>query len=63
MSMEKEKTISCAGGVDLNSKHPLVYLNVNSKKEIHCPYCSKKFIVRKRNNKTYVEALDNVKAT
>jgi uncharacterized Zn-finger protein len=63
MSVEKEKTISCAGGVDLNSKHPLVYLSVDSKKETQCPYCSKKFIVRKRNKKTYVEALDSIKTS
>jgi uncharacterized Zn-finger protein len=62
MSVEKEKTVSCAGGVEINSKHPLVYLSVNSKKETQCPYCSKRFIVRK-GKKTYVEALDNVKST
>lgn len=63
MSVEKEKITSCAGGGEINSKHPLVYLNVNAKKETQCPYCSKRFIVRKRNKKIYVEALDNVKLT
>ena len=38
-------TIACDGGIDFG--HPLVYLNLDKKGEIVCPYCSKKYIFKK----------------
>lgn len=59
MSQKKDDVIACSGGSDLQSKHPLVYLNVNSKTETKCPYCSRSFIIYERNNKRYIEASSN----
>ena len=39
--------VSCDGGKGA-SGHPLVYLNITGKTEISCPYCSKKFILQKK---------------
>ncbi len=58
MTKEKDEKINCSGGLDLESKHPLVYLHVNSKQVTVCPYCSKKFIIHKRNNRRYIEATE-----
>ena len=56
MQKDKDEKIHCTGGVDLDSKHPLIYLYINSKKPTICPYCSKKFTIHERNNKKYIEA-------
>ena len=38
--------VSCSGEPSNLSGHPLVYLEIDEdKKEINCPYCSKKFIL------------------
>ncbi|MEH6629616.1 MAG: zinc-finger domain-containing protein [Halopseudomonas aestusnigri] len=43
---EVESTVvSCDGGSGPNG-HPLVYLNMEGKNEISCPYCSKKFVLK-----------------
>ncbi len=39
------KTIGCDGGIDYG--HPLVYLNLD-KGETICPYCSIKYIFKKK---------------
>ncbi len=45
-----EKTVACdGGGGDLG--HPNVYLNLEEKGEIICPYCSRKFILSESANK------------
>ncbi len=41
----REKKVSCDGGTDFG--HPLVYLNLGTKGEITCPYCSKKYILKR----------------
>lgn len=38
--------VSCDGG-NGPLGHPLVYLNISGKGEIDCPYCGKKFILKK----------------
>ncbi len=40
----KTKEISCDGGSVLG--HPKIYLNLENKNEIICPYCSRKFIYK-----------------
>lgn len=40
------KKVMCNGGSN-SLGHPGVYLNMGDKKEIVCPYCSKKFILVK----------------
>ena len=40
-----KNTISCDGGADFG--HPIVYLNLDKKGEIVCPYCSKRYIFKK----------------
>ena len=40
------KKVSCDGGTDFG--HPLVYLNIGNDSEVICPYCSKKFIFRRK---------------
>ncbi len=35
------KKVSCDGG-DGASKHPLVYLKIDEKGSVTCPYCGKK---------------------
>ncbi|KKJ77232.1 zinc-finger domain-containing protein [Kiloniella litopenaei] len=37
--------VACDGGSGPEG-HPLVYLNMNGKNEITCPYCSKRFILK-----------------
>lgn len=39
-----EKEVECNGGV---LGHPKIYLNMEAKDEVVCPYCSKKFIFKK----------------
>lgn len=41
-----KKEVSCDGG---KMGHPKVYLNLGEKKEIVCPYCSKKFIIKSKD--------------
>ncbi len=38
--------IGCDGGTDAG--HPLVYLTFGNKKVIVCPYCSKKYVLKKK---------------
>ena len=60
--MENQHKVSCSGGNDSQSKHPLVYLTIEKDKAIKCPYCSKKFSVSKnKDNKLYIEAHEMVK--
>lgn len=43
---EVETTVvACDGGSGPNG-HPLVYLNMEGKNEISCPYCSKHFVLK-----------------
>ncbi len=43
---EVETTVvACDGGSGPNG-HPLVYLNMEGKSEITCPYCSKNFTLK-----------------
>lgn len=59
--MEKITQISCSGGNNSQSKHPLIYLKINDKTEVVCPYCSKKFLITKqKNNKNYIQASDSI---
>lgn len=37
--------VSCDGGGALG--HPRVYLNMGEAKEVECPYCDRKFVLRK----------------
>ncbi len=41
----KNNRVGCDGGIDFG--HPLVYLSLDKKGEIMCPYCSKKYILGK----------------
>ena len=41
-----KNNISCDGGTDFG--HPLVYLNLKKNGKIICPYCSRKFILKKK---------------
>jgi|TARA_B100001540_G_C15528983_1_gene515985 uncharacterized Zn-finger protein len=41
----KEK-VGCDGGTDFG--HPLVYLTFGNKKTIVCPYCSRKYVLKKK---------------
>lgn len=59
--MKNKRIINCSGGIDLNSKHPLVYLFIQLKKDVICPYCSKKFTINNNKNKSYIEASDKFK--
>ena len=42
----KEYTVGCDGGTDFG--HPLVYLNLGKKGFAICPYCSKKYVFKKK---------------
>lgn len=44
----KSKEISCSGTKD-SSMHPLVYLNIGDKDGVVCPYCSKYFTIKSKN--------------
>ncbi len=63
--MKKIHQVSCNGGKDSNSKHPLVYLKITAKKQTTCPYCSKTFSLGKNklSKKIYVEASESVSST
>ena len=37
------RSVSCAGGIG-SSGHPNVYLNIDEKNHVICPYCNRKFI-------------------
>lgn len=39
--------VSCEGSQGALG-HPLVYLNMAGKNEIMCPYCSKRFVLQKK---------------
>ncbi|MCZ4281355.1 zinc-finger domain-containing protein [Kiloniella laminariae] len=39
------KVVACDGGKG-GEGHPLVYLNMEGKNEITCPYCSKHFVLK-----------------
>ena len=58
--MEKIHQVSCSGGKDSNSKHPLIYLKVTDKNQTICPYCSKTFKLGKKRysdkSEVYLEA-------
>jgi uncharacterized Zn-finger protein len=41
-----KKEVACSGS---GLGHPTVYLNMEPKGEIICPYCSKKFVFKKEN--------------
>lgn len=38
--------VSCDGGGTLD--HPRVYLNMGEAGEVDCPYCNRKFVLRKK---------------
>ena len=38
----EEDTVACDGNGD-NSGHPRVFLNLEPKGEVYCPYCSRHF--------------------
>jgi uncharacterized Zn-finger protein len=40
------KKVSCEGNGALG--HPKVYLDMGAKNEVVCPYCSKKFVLKKK---------------
>ena len=40
-----QPTVVCDGG-DGPLGHPRVYLNMGSKREIECPYCSRRFVLK-----------------
>lgn len=44
MSEAKKTKVSCDGGV---LGHPKVYLDIGDKSSIECPYCGKKFNLKK----------------
>lgn len=39
----EDQTVACDGG-DLG--HPRVYLNLEGKGEVDCPYCGRRFVLR-----------------
>ena len=41
-----ENRVGCDGGTDFG--HPLVYLNLGKKGFAICPYCSKKYVFKKK---------------
>ena len=41
-----EYNVGCDGGIDFG--HPLVYLNLRKKGYAICPYCSKKYVFKKK---------------
>jgi uncharacterized Zn-finger protein len=46
-TIEADNTgISCDGGGALG--HPRVYLNMGGAGEVECPYCDRKFVLRKK---------------
>lgn len=42
----ESKTVACDGGKGALG-HPKVYLEMGENSEITCPYCSKKFVLKK----------------
>ena len=40
----QSRSVSCDGGIGA-AGHPNVYLNIGSKNEVICPYCSRVFIL------------------
>ena len=42
----KDNRVGCDGGIDFG--HPLVYLNLGKKGYVPCPYCSKKYVLKKK---------------
>ncbi|WP_138381034.1 zinc-finger domain-containing protein [Luteithermobacter gelatinilyticus] len=40
--------VSCNGG-EGPLGHPLIYLEMAGRKEVTCPYCSRKFVTRERS--------------
>jgi uncharacterized Zn-finger protein len=62
MAQKTSMKVSCSGGTDSESKHPLIYLSIDSQSEKKCPYCSKIFAIKKmkNNSKNYIEASEAV---
>ena len=59
--MKKIIQVACDGGISSESKHPLIYLHLDSAKRTSCPYCSKTFSLgKKKGKKPYVEACETV---
>jgi uncharacterized Zn-finger protein len=62
--MKKTQQVSCNGGKDSQSKHPLIYLKVTDKNQTVCPYCSKTFTLGKNklSRKIYLEASESTRS-
>jgi uncharacterized Zn-finger protein len=58
---KKITTISCAGDLESTSKHPIIYLKLDKNNHAFCPYCSKSFVLTKKNDKIFVAAYDPTK--